>query len=106
MRHSEIAQIVEPLDRAFESAAWSEGAYVELVDDGARKRAGLPVRVSPRECRVIDQARWTVNAIGLEWRTRIRYRIAAIDNEAVIGTGACAFHAARPPATVHGLHGM
>ena len=106
MRHAEIAQIIEPFDRACESAAGSERAYVQFVDDGAGKRARLPACVGPLEGAVIDQPRGTVNAIGLILRARIGNRIGAIDNEAVVGTGAGAFHPAFPPTAARRLHGM
>ena len=104
MGDSQVSQIIQALDRAFESADFRKRADVQLIDNGGRKRRSLPVAIGPPECGMIDPSRRSMNAIRLPRRAWIGQWAIAIECEGIIRPRARQAIVSAPPQVIGGLH--
>src|SRR5437762_11014761 len=95
--------MIEPLYRASKCAFRSEGTNVQLINDGARERFGLPIVIGPGKGGMIDQTRRAMQAIRLELRPGVGNRTTIVDYKRVLGAWPGILQSGFPPAVVHWL---
>src|ERR1035437_2565482 len=80
MRYAKINQMIELANGVIECALRRKGPNMQFVDDAACQRWCTELRVSPRKCLLIIDARRTVYAIRLPKRPRVRIgRVIPVD---------------------------
>src|ERR1035437_1312719 len=80
MRYAKINQMIELANGGIECALRRKGPNMQFVDDAACQRWCTELRVSPRKCLLIIDARRTVYAIRLPKRPRVRIgRVIPVD---------------------------
>ena len=101
---AERDQVIQPGHHGVERALGSEGADVQLVQDGRGEIDAPPAPVGPDEGAVVDNPRRPVNARGLPGGARIRPRWAAVEAVAVVVSGAGVVNVPGPPPVVMARH--
>src|SRR5262249_7599695 len=86
--HAQGSKMPEPLDDGLESSGGRERADMELVDHSRGQWRRLPAVVRPRESRMVDQSRPSVDTPRLAGRSRVRQWRAVVDHECVVGVDA------------------
>ncbi len=111
--HPERHEVIEPFDGRVERPGFGERADVQLVEDRAAHRVvvrgrvrvvAAPTVVLPVVGREVDDLAGAVDALGLQQRTRVGARVAAVDAEGVLAADAHRL-GRMPPAVLAGLHG-